>query len=427
MKANNQEQTRKGIRRSVLEWSIATLAVVMLIAGCQTTGTTGVSRSTSSTGTPVASSASVSATPAHAQTQDMKTPGQIILDMHASGKITDVQAARLMVALFGVDLQPAGGQDSTPKAMAETTTAKVDDASGLGGYTPENTLAGRLRSVGSDTMDKLMLLWEGGFRQYHPGLRFYHEGKGSSTAPPALMEGRSDFGPMSRALKDSEIAEFREKFGYEPMQMRVAVDSLAVYLHPDNPLAEAGLNFQQLDAIFSSTRNRGGKDDITTWGDLGLTGEWANAPIHVYTRNKASGTYAFFRGSVLKKGEYKSTNREMVGSEALVEAIANDRFGIGYSGIGYKTPNVAVAPLAENPGDPMMPAEQKYAYSGDYPLARFLYMTINNRPGTKPSPLHREFLSYVYSLEGQALVTQDGYYPVSKEIAEEELTRLQLQ
>lgn len=309
-----------------------------------------------------------------------------------------------------------------------TTTAPaphVSSASTLPTYQKNAAVRGRLRSIGSDTMDKMMEDWEKDFKNYHQGIRVIHEGKGSSTAVPALMEGRSDFGPMSRTVKPAEADRFEQKFGYKPTSMPVAIDALAVYVHPDNPVKDRGLSMSELDAIFSSTRRRGHPTEIKTWGDLGLTGAWANKPINVYSRNSASGTYGFFKDEVLKKGDYKSSNRELAGSEEVVRSVENDPYGIGYSGFGYKTPGVALAPVSD--GGPMVEANQENAVSGVYPLARNLFLTINHRPGAEPKTLHAEFIRYVYSRNGQEKVSENGYFPVSSATADHQLTALGLQ
>ncbi|MBN2449909.1 MAG: PstS family phosphate ABC transporter substrate-binding protein [Lentisphaeria bacterium] len=355
-----------------------------------------------------------------------------VLQLEKEGRITHEQAMGMLAIIEG---QPPASSASAPATPTDTSSTppsvpmaavvpSTPSVAAPAGYTPESVITGRLRSVGSDTMDRLMALWEEQFRVFHPAVRFFHEGKGSSTAFPALMEGRSDFGPMSRSMKESEVTKFREKFGHEPIQLRVAVDAIGVYVHPSNPIAGLGMDFSQLDAVFSSTRGRGGAD-ITTWGQLGLTGEWANAPIHVYSRNSASGTYAFFREHVLgKDGEYRSTNRELVGSAELVSAVAADPYGIGYSGIGYRNPSVDVVALSNDPGTEKIPPEEQYAYSGQYPLARFLYITVNHQPGRQPTPLQREFARFVYSPVGQGIVKDEGFFPVSQEIAEQDLALL---
>ena len=290
---------------------------------------------------------------------------------------------------------------------------KVDET--LPKYEPVSGVSGTIKSVGSDTMNNLMALWGEGFRKSYPSVRIEVEGKGSSTAPPALIAGTSTFGPMSREMKSKEIDAFKEQFGYEPVQLPTSIDMLAVYVHKDNPLR--GLTLQQVDAIFSKTRKGGLENEIRTWGDLGLTGEWANQPISLYGRNSASGTYGFFKSKALFKGDYKDSVKEQPGSSSVVQGVASDRYGIGYSGIGYKTAEVRAIPLAVEAGGEMIPATAKFAYTGDYPLARFLYLYANKQPRTELDPLRREFLRYIFSYEGQKDVLKAGYYPVTGPIA----------
>ncbi|MEO0794143.1 MAG: PstS family phosphate ABC transporter substrate-binding protein [Verrucomicrobiota bacterium] len=306
-------------------------------------------------------------------------------------------------------------------------TAPAPAVGRLPSYQSEYAVRGRLRSIGSDTMDNMMEDWEKDFKSYHQGILVIHEGKGSSTAIPALVEGRSDFGPMSRKVKPTEADKFQQKFGYDPTSMPVAIDALAVYVHPENPIKDRGLSIAELDAVFSSTRRRGHSTEIITWGDLGLTGEWANKPINVYSRNKASGTYGFFKDEVLNKGEFKTSNRELPGSEDVVRSIENDQYGIGYSGFGYKTTSVAIAPLSVASGASPVAANEVNAVNGSYPLARNLYLTINHRPGAAPKPMHAEFIRYVYSDNGQSKVRENGYFPISNLTATQQLAALGIQ
>jgi phosphate transport system substrate-binding protein len=280
-------------------------------------------------------------------------------------------------------------------------------------------VAGSLKCVGSDTMNNLVALWAEGFKKFYPSVREGIEGKGSASAPPALAEGTCTFGPMSRDWKPSEIDAFKAKHGYAPTAVPVAIDMLVVFVHKDNPLAS--LSLQQVDAIFSKNRTGGAKADIRTWGDLGLEGEWKDRPISLYGRNATSGTYGYFKEFALFKGDFKPTVKEQPGSSAVVQAVASDKFGIGYSGIGYMTADVRAVPLAAEPsGEPVAPLPDA-AYSGEYPLSRFLYLSVNHRPGTQLDPLRREFLRYVLSSEGQGDVTKDGYLPVTAAVAAEAL------
>jgi len=271
-------------------------------------------------------------------------------------------------------------------------------------------VAGSLKCVGSDTMNNLVALWAEGFKKVYPSVREGIEGKGSASAPPALAEGTCSFGPMSRDWKPSEIDAFKAKHGYPPTVVPVAIDMLAVFVHRDNPLKS--LSLQQVDAIFSKNRTGGGKADIRTWGDLGLEGEWKDKPISLYGRNASSGTYGYFKEFALFKGDFKPTVKEQPGSSAVVQAIASDKYAIGYSGIGYKTADVRALPLAAQPDAAAVEPVAANAYSGDYPLARFLYLSVNRKPSSPLDPLRREFLRYVLSASGQGDVKKDGYLPL---------------
>ncbi|MGB8854794.1 MAG: phosphate ABC transporter substrate-binding protein [Pirellulales bacterium] len=295
---------------------------------------------------------------------------------------------------------------------------EVDPA--LGNYERvAGEVSGSLKCVGSDTMNNLVALWAEGFKKFYPSVREAIEGKGSASAPPALTEGTCTFGPMSRDMKPSEVDAFKEKHGYPPVMVPAAIDMLAVFVHKDNPLA--GLSLQQVDAIFSKNRTGGAKDEIRTWGDLGLEGEWKDKPISLYGRNATSGTYGYFKEHALFKGDFKPTVKEQPGSSAVVQAVASDRFAMGYSGIGYRTADVRVVPLAAKTGAAFVAADPKFAYSGEYPLSRFLYLGVNHKPGTALDPLRREFLRYVLSASGQGDVKKDGYLPVTAPVAKRAL------
>jgi phosphate transport system substrate-binding protein len=266
--------------------------------------------------------------------------------------------------------------------------------------------------------------WEKEFVQYHPKLRIIHEGRGSSTATPALVDNLSDVGPMSRALLEAERVKFRERFGYDATEIRTAIDALGVYVHPENPLAKSGLTLTQLDAIFSAARKRGAAEQLTTWGQLGLGDEWANAPIRAYGRNRASGTYGYFRDSALAKGEFGDWVDEQASSAAVVEKVEGDKFGIGYSGVGYRTPGVAMLALAKADGAaPVQPSEET-ALNGSYPLARPLFLVVNHNPSGPMTDLQREFLVFVLGPLGQQVVQKEGYYPLPPSIVAEEMAKV---
>jgi phosphate transport system substrate-binding protein len=294
----------------------------------------------------------------------------------------------------------------------------------LASYRAVQGVSGSLKSMGSDTMNNEMTLWAEGFKTFYPNVKIEIEGKGSNTAPTALTEGTAQFGPMSRTIKADEADAFEKKFAYKPTGLPTSIDMLAVYVHKDNPIAS--LTLQQVDAMFSKNRKGGHDRDIKTWGDLGLTGEWATRPIALYGRNSASGTYGYFKEHALFKGDFKDSVKEMPGSSAVVQAVASDRYAVGYSGIGYKTADVRAVPLAGKPGGKTIEATVENAYSGQYPLSRFLLLYVNHKPGSTLDPLRAEFIRYVFSKEGQLAVVKDGYYPVRKAIADKALSSVGL-
>jgi phosphate transport system substrate-binding protein len=298
---------------------------------------------------------------------------------------------------------------------------QVDPA--LAAYQKTSGVSGNLNSVGSDTMNNMMTLWAEAFLKMYPNVKVQVEGKGSSTAPPALIAGTSQFGPMSRAMRATEIDQFEAKYGYKPTQLRTSYDALAVYVNKDNPLAQATL--AQVDAAFSKTRRRGYKQNVTNWGQLGLTGDWANRPISLYGRNSASGTYGFFKEHTLNNGDFKDSVKEQPGSASVVQGVTEDRFGMGYSGIGYKTSGVKVVALASRDGEPFSSGSYEDVKSGKYPLNRFLYIYINRAPGKPLDPLVKEFARFIFSKEGQEVVIKDGYLPLPAEIAKQELAKLE--
>jgi len=265
----------------------------------------------------------------------------------------------------------------------------------------------------------VMTMWAEGFKKQYPNVRIQIEGKGSSTAPPALIAGSSQVGPMSREMKAEEVDKFSKQFGYAPTAVPSSIDMLAVYVSKDNPIK--GLSFQQLDAIFSKTRKGGLTKDIRTWGDVGLTGEWADKPISIYGRNSASGTYGYFKEHALFNGDYKDEVKEQPGSSAVVQAVASDRYAMGYSGIGYKTADVRAVPLAAENGKPFVAALAPNGYSGEYPLARFLWIYINKKPDAELDPLRGEFMRFVLSKQGQQEVVKEGYLPLPGPTVEQAL------
>jgi len=295
-------------------------------------------------------------------------------------------------------------------------TLSVD--SGIQGYVKIAGVSGNLSSVGSDTLNNMMALWAEGFKKRYPNVNIQIEGKGSSTAPPALIEGVSQLGPMSRNMKTKELEKFEGKYGFKPTTIGVALDSLAVYVNKDNPIN--GMSLQEVDAVFSKNA-RGGLEDISSWDGLGLTGGWTNRQISLYGRNSASGTYGYFKEKALFKGDYKSSVKEQPGSASVVLGVAGDISGIGYSGIGYKTSDVKAISLGKKKGDKQYEPSYENVMNGKYPLGRMLYINVVKEPNKPLNILEREFIKFVLSKEGQEIVIKDGYLPLTKSIIDKQL------
>lgn len=286
----------------------------------------------------------------------------------------------------------------------------------LPGYERISGVSGNLSSVGSDTLANLMTLWAENFKREYPNVNVQIQAAGSSTAPPALTEGTSNLGPMSRKMKDKELGAFEAKYGYKPTAVPVAIDALAVYVHKDNPLE--GLSIEQVDAIFSSTRKCGAVADAKAWGDVGLDGAWARRDIQLFGRNSVSGTYGYFKKKALCKGDFKNTVNEQPGSASVVQSVSTSINGIGYSGIGYKTSSVRALPLSKKAGGALVEASADNAITGEYPLARYLYVYVNKAPNKPLAPLEAEFVKSVLSKPGQEVVVKDGYIPLPAAVVE---------
>ncbi len=302
---------------------------------------------------------------------------------------------------------------------ANAEKVKVD--SKLPTYKATSGVSGNLNSIGSDTLNNLMTYWAEGFKKKYPNVNIQIEGKGSSTAPPALIAGTAQLGPMSRMMKGKEIEDFEKKYGYKPTKVGVALDSLAVFVNKDNPVKS--LSLDEVDAIFSKNRKRG-LAEITTWGQAGATGAIASKPISIFGRNSASGTYGYFKEHTLKNGDYKNTVKEQPGSASVVEGVAKDIAAIGYSGIGYATSGVKALALSDKKGGEVYEANNANVLSGKYPLSRMLYIYVAKKPGQPMPKVAEEFLKFALSKEGQEIVVKDGFDPLPAKVAAEQLKAL---
>lgn len=329
-------------------------------------------------------------------------------------KVTKKLASRLAAGVMTLALSVA------MVLPTQAANIKVDEK--LSTYVTVGGIGGNLNSVGSDTLNNLMTYWSESFRTKYPNVNIQVEGKGSSTAPPALIQGTAQLGPMSRKMKNSEIEKFEERYGFKPTAIGVALDSLGVFLNKDNPID--ALSLPQLDAIFSKNRKGGAPEDLNVWGQLGLKGEYATMPISVYGRNSASGTYGYFKKHALFKGDYKDSVKEQPGSASVVQSITEDKGSIGYSGIGYKTSGVKAIALSKKDGETAYRPTYENVLQGKYPLGRMLYVYVVKKPNEPLPKLVEEFIRFVLSKEGQKIVVKDGYLPLPAKIAEQQLEML---
>ncbi|HEX9614189.1 MAG TPA: phosphate ABC transporter substrate-binding protein [Bacteroidota bacterium] len=307
---------------------------------------------------------------------------------------------------------------AVPAMDAMAQAVQVDPK--LPRYKKKDGVSGKVSSIGSDTMNNLLALWGEAFKRIYPNIVIEFEGKGSSTAPPALEAGTAQLGPMSRPMKAEEMERIEKKYGFKPTPVNTAIDALAVYVHKDNPVGS--MTLQQVDAIFSKTRRGGYNGDINNWSQI--EPKLGNRPFSLYGRNSASGTYGFFKEHTLFRGDFKDRVKEQPGSAAVVQGISRDRNGIGYSGIGYKTSGVKAIALAEKPGAQAHLPTFENAETGKYPIARPLLLYILKDPAKPLDPLVREFLTYILSFEGQSDVLKDGYYPLSLKSVNAELKKI---
>jgi phosphate transport system substrate-binding protein len=293
----------------------------------------------------------------------------------------------------------------------------------LAAYQPRRDIkiSGDFKAACSDVLVRLVKLWIEGFQKQYPGVKI-------SVPPPyagslgakELVKGNLDFVFVSRELKPDDIVEFKEKFGYEPLSVPICggsyrhfgfLDAIGFFVNKDNPLEK--VTFDKLDAILSSTRHRGG-EPITKWGQLGLTGEWNDKPIHIYGIKPWNGFEEFIRQRVLsvegKRGEW----RDDINFDKVVFPVAGrvaaDRYGIGYSGLAYIDAGVKMLPLSRGQSGSFYAASYENVAAATYPLSRVLYFNINKAPGKPLSPAIEEFLRFILSREGQRIVLGEALY-----------------
>lgn len=330
--------------------------------------------------------------------------------------------------------------------------AKSESLDSLPVYKPEQKVSGTIRSRGNNFMDVMMKNWEEGFRGYHPDIRFDDDLKSTAHGIPALYFDLADLALMGREIAPLENLAFRRMFKYDPLEITVATGSynvpyqtfaFAILVHKNNPLT--GLTLPQLAAVFGCGAGR----NIRKWGQLGLTGDWADKPIHVLGYPTGNNLASFFElkvlnsppsgGPTLPQGvrwncdmkeysnKYDEHDRPVISADELImQDLGHDPYGIAYSGIAKKTPQVKALALAAKEGAPFVQMSLETVADRSYPLTRSLYIYINRAPGKPMDPRVKEFLRYVLSREGQQSVSrQHVFLPLTVEVVHEQLKKLE--
>lgn len=276
------------------------------------------------------------------------------------------------------------------------------------GQTPP--ISGTLGAVGSDTMAGLMLRWGETLTTRYPNVNLQFQASGSASAPTALMAGTTRLGPMSRPITSEERDDFIERYGYPPMELKVARDALIVVVHRHNPLR--ALTREQVDAIFSTSLSCGAETPIRRWEQLPATRDWSFGSIALHGRNLASGTHGLFQARALCGGHFRNDISEHPGSSAVVAAVGESANAMGYAGFNHLTP--AVHPLSlYNDNGVAIPPDEAAIQSGDYPLSRYLYLYVNLPPGETLPPAEQALLALIMSEEGQQIARASGFVPLT--------------
>ena len=312
---------------------------------------------------------------------------------------------------------PASG--SGRQATANPDGYEIDTE--LPEYRPGSNMAGEIKSVGSSTLTTLLNRWSEEFRRIHPRVDLDITGGGSSAALRPLIAGTSDFAPMSRELNARELASVKERWGYEPLRLTVALDAVAVYVNKDNPLRS--LDLRQLDALYSIAPKRGGTRPVT-WGELGVSGPLATREIALYGPRRTHGIYSVFRTMVMQEAGYRVEMQSEPVSSAIVQAPGSDETAIAFASRFFSTRRTRQLAIAEAPGKQAFAPTAKNIASGAYPLSRKLYLYVNKPPGGAMPAHVAEFLRYVCSRQGQEVLARDGGIALTRELGEAECAGL---
>jgi phosphate transport system substrate-binding protein len=322
--------------------------------------------------------------------------------------------------------------------------ACAEDSDALPSYQPAPAMSGTIRSWGHGYLKAMMKLWEADFQRYQPGIRFEDDLVSSAAAMAGLYSGRADLAVLAREITPPEIAAYEKTMKQPVFPVEVLTGSfgnqdkimaLGVFVHKDNPISK--LSFVQLDAIFGAEHRRGARENLRTWDQVGLAGDWKLKAIHPYSGVAFEAPAYFFSQTVLKgsvlwncaltqfENVEDSTQRYVDAYQKAVDALGSDRFGIALAGAGYRNPNVKLVALAIEKGGPFVAATPENVANRSYPLARPVRFYIDNGPAKRADPAVLEFLRYVLSREGQQQVAREGdFLPLSAPVVRAQRARL---
>lgn len=303
------------------------------------------------------------------------------------------------------------------KQTIETEAAPITVDARLADYRRVDKLDGKIRSVGSSTLSNLINRWSEAFKLLYPTVEVDITGGGSSIAVAALLENRADLAPMSRPMNAKELSDFEAKFGYPPTRITVALDAIAIYVNKSNPLE--ALTLTQLDSVFSASHKRGG-ESIKTWGQLGLSGEWADLDIQPKGPAKTHGMYTVFKEMVMGNGEYRYDLKSEPVSTSIVQNVGAEKSAIGFASYFFSSRRTRPLALSPTDGGPYFLPTQQNCLAGKYPLARFLYVYVNKKPGTTLNAVTGHFLGFICSKQGQETSAKEGNYPLNANVSVKE-------
>jgi phosphate transport system substrate-binding protein len=310
---------------------------------------------------------------------------------------------------------PPGWQKA--KETLESSAARISVDRRLPDYRRVDKLEGKIRSIGSSTLSSLMNRWVEAFKLLYPNVEVDVTGGGSGIAVAALLENRTDFAPMSRPMNAKEVSDFRAKFGYPPTRVTVALDAIAIYVNKTNPLE--ALTLRQLDSVFSASHKRGG-ESIKTWGGLGLTGDWANVEIQPKGPAKTHGMYTLFKEMVMEDGDFRYDLKSEPVSTSIVQNVGAEKSAIGFASYFFSSRRTRPLALSTSNEGPYFLPTQQNCLTGKYPLARFLYVYINKKPGAALNSVTGQLVGFICSKQGQETAAKEGNFPLDADVSVKE-------